>query len=92
MHPQDEPSEFYLFSYSFSSFSQKNKVKLMRTLLGYKNKKQKLYTHEGLIQQFKAEKIGQNVILIEAKKAAHFSAFFEKNKIPYSLKEVLIKQ
>jgi hypothetical protein len=92
MHPQEEAEEFYLFLYSFSAFSQKTKVKLMRSLLGYKNKKQKLYVHEGLLQLHDAEKLGQNVILIKAKKAAHFSSFFEKNKIPYTFKEVLIKQ
>mgnify|MGYP001560275073 CR=1 FL=1 len=83
---------FYLFTYSLSPLAQKAKVKTVRELLGYKNKKQKLYEHDGLLQEHSGEKIAQNVMLIPAEKAVPFVDYFRENKIPYAFKEVWMKE
>ncbi|MBI2139430.1 hypothetical protein HYU14_00785 [Candidatus Woesearchaeota archaeon] len=91
---QEEPhlKHFYLFTYSLAPLSQKAKVKAIRGLLGYKNKKQKLYEHDGLLQEHSGEKIAQNVLLLPAEKAVPFVDYFRENKIPYSFKELWMKE
>ena len=91
MQEQHNLKEFLLFSYTLSSLAQKEKVKALRDLQGYKNKKQKVYEHAGLIQQHEAEKIGSNALLVPAQKAMLFSKFFDDHKIPYTYKEVFMK-
>ena len=91
MQLQPQLREFFLFSYTLSSLDQKTKVKALRALQGYKNKKQKLYEHSGLLQQHAAEKIGTNALLVDAKKAIIFTKFFEDYKIQYDYKEVLMQ-
>ncbi|MBI2138755.1 hypothetical protein HYU13_04150 [Candidatus Woesearchaeota archaeon] len=87
-----ELSHYYLFSYSLASLQQKAKVKVIRHLLGYKNKKGKLYEHKGIVQEHDAVKIAQNVLLVPAEQGVYFSQFFAQNKIPYELKEVWMKR
>ncbi|MDA1196965.1 MAG: hypothetical protein O2779_03315 [Nanoarchaeota archaeon] len=91
MQIQEQLKDFFLFTYTLSSLQQKVKVKALRELQGYKNKKQKVYEHTGLIQQHAAEKIGTNALLVGAKKAIIFTKFFEDYKIHYEYKEVLMK-
>jgi len=80
-----------LLTYSLAKLSQKDKVRVLRELLGYSNKKEKTYHHKGLIGAHQAEKIAQNVLLVPSLKAAHFISFFEQNKVAYTFREVQIK-
>ena len=64
---------------------------MLRDLLGYTNKKEKTYHHQGLIEAHQAEKLAQNVLLVLSAKAAHFISFFERNKVPYEFREVQVK-
>ena len=81
-----------LVFYTLKYLPQKEKVKVLRELNGYKEKKQgKEYEHNGLVQKTKAEKLGSNVILIPISSFAEFQNFFSKNNIGIRIKEVWAK-
>ncbi|MBI2576876.1 hypothetical protein HYV84_06675 [Candidatus Woesearchaeota archaeon] len=80
-----------LLTYSLAKLSQKEKVRILRELLGYSNRKEKVYHHEGLIEAHHAEKIAQNVLLVPSLKAARFISFFGQNKVAYEFREVQAK-
>ena len=91
MQKNIELKQFVLCSYDIAKVTQKTKVKLLRKLYGYKNKKKKTYHHEGLTQTHQAEKINSGVLLIPAEKAHFFSTLFQQHHIPFTLKEVFIQ-
>ena len=66
-----------LIFYTLKYLPQKNKVKVLRKLKGYKEKKHgKEYSHQGLVQKLNAEKLGSNVILVPIHNYAQFQNFF----------------
>jgi len=81
-----------LIFYTLKSLSQKDKVKVLRGLQGYKEKKSgKLYVHEGLVQKLNSEKLGSNVILVPIENYVEFQNFFSKNNINIEVKEAWLK-
>ncbi|MFH1641901.1 MAG: hypothetical protein ABIC04_03295 [Nanoarchaeota archaeon] len=81
---------YAMFVYNFSRRSQKEKVKYIRKLLGYKNIKSKTYMHKGLIDETNAKKIAQNVILVPFENSIVISNFFKD--IDTEVKEVWLKE
>src|SRR3989338_3331513 len=58
-----------LFSFSFAHLRQKEKMRLLRKLAGYRQKQgKKLYEHKGLVAELGGTKAG-NTILVPAEKA-----------------------
>ena len=80
----------YMFVfYTLKYLSQKDKVKVLRQLQGYKeNKYGKQYEHDGLVQKFNAEKIGSNVILVTVNIVVELQNFFTNNIVTIDLKEI----
>ncbi|MBI2545802.1 hypothetical protein HYV81_01340 [Candidatus Woesearchaeota archaeon] len=89
---QQELRHFMLFTYSLSSKPQKDKVKILRELLGYREKKGKAeYRHEGMLQKNYSQKLGSNVLLVPAGFAMYFSNYFNQHKVPFEVREVWMK-
>ena len=81
-----------LIFYTLKYIPQKEKVKVLRDLNGYKEKKHgKEYHHSGLVQKAYAEKLGSNVILVPIGSFADFQNFFSKNNIGIRIREVWTK-
>ena len=81
-----------LILYTLKSLPQKDKVRVLRGLQGYSEKKQgKLYEHKGLVQKFEAEKLGSNVILVTINTFSEFQNFFSENNIKIGVREVWVK-
>ena len=81
-----------LILYTLKSLPQKEKVRVLRELNGYSEKKQgKTYEHKGLVQKLEAEKLGSNVILVSINNFAEFQNFFSKNNVKIEVKEVWVK-
>ena len=81
-----------LILYTLKSLSQKEKVKVLRRLQGYREKKKgKVYEHKGLVQKFEAEKLGSNVILVPINNFSEFQNFFSENNIKIGVREVWVK-
>jgi predicted nucleotidyltransferase len=83
----------YMIYYSLSNLDRKEKMKLIRNLLGYsirKNKKE--YKQEGLLKEKAGTKIGQNVILIDKENLMEIKELLSRFKVKYKIMEVWIKQ
>ena len=81
-----------LISYTLKYLPQKEKVKVLRELTGYKEtKKGRLYEHSGLLQKLNGQKLGSNVILVPINNLAEIQNFFSKNNVKTELKETWIK-
>ena len=81
-----------LILYTLKSLLQKDKVKVLRGLQGYSEKKQgKVYEHKGLVQKFEGEKLGSNVILVPINTFSEFQNFFSENNIKIEVREVWVK-
>ncbi len=84
---------YALFIYSLKNLSQKIKVKAIRELFGYKDKKkEKIYEHRGLVDRTYSKKLAQNVILTPIIQKQYFDDFFKSNHIKYEVKEVWLKE
>jgi len=89
---KEELKHHVLFIYTFSNLSQKDKVKFIRELFGYKNiTKKKVYEHDGLVQKTSSKKLAQNVILAPISESIKLSDFFNSRNIKTTLKEVWLK-
>ncbi len=79
---------YFLIEYDLSKSKQKDKMKIIRRLLGYKLKRgKKIYEQKGLIEKFSAEKIS-NSILIDAMKYKEIYALLKKEKIPVKIRNL----
>jgi hypothetical protein len=84
--------QYVLIFYTLKYLPQKEKVKVLRELQGYNEKKYgKLYEHHGLVQKLDAEKLGSNVILAPINNFTKFQNFFSKNNVKVEVKEVWMK-
>ena len=84
--------EYALFSYSLKSLQPKDKVKVIRELFGYKDKKKsKTYYHKGLVEELRGRKFGANVILIPREHALTISNYFGARQLKVEILEVLLK-
>ena len=81
-----------LILYTLKYLPQKEKVRILRELMGYKEtKKGRLYEHSGLLQKLSSHKLGSNVILVPINNLAEIQNFFSKNNVKTELKEVWVK-
>jgi len=84
--------QYMLIFYTLKYLPQKEKVRILRELHGYTERKYgKLYEHNGLLQKLDAEKLGSNVILTQINNFTEFQNFFSKSNIKVEVKEVWIK-
>lgn len=89
---KEELRHCMLILYTIKHLPQKEKVKVLRELQGYSERKnKKLYEHKGLVQRLEAEKLGSNVVLVLIDKFTEFQNFFSKNNIKIEVKEVWVK-
>ncbi len=85
--------QYNLLIYSLKDLSQKKKVKVIRGLFGYKDKKiKKTYEHKGLVEKSYGKKLAQNVILVPIIQKQYFVNFFSSNNIKYEVKEVWLNE
>ncbi len=83
---------YMLVFYTLKYLPQKEKVKVLRELQGYSERKYgKSYKHSGLVQKFDARKLGSNVILVPVGGMVEFQNFFSKNDVKIEVKEVWLK-
>ena len=83
---------YMLIFYTLKYLPQKEKVKVLRELQGYNESKHgKQYEHKGLVQEFNAEKLGSNVILVPVNNFVEFQNFFSKNNVSIKVREVWSK-
>ena len=83
---------YMLIFYTLKLLPQKEKVKVLRELQGYKEKKHgKEYSHNGLVQKLDSQKLGSNVILVPINNYVEFQNFFSKNNIKVEVKEAWLK-
>ena len=84
--------QYMLIFYSLKYLPQKDKVKFLRKIQGYsERKKGKEYFHSGLIHKLKAEKLGPNVLLVSINSFMEFRNLFSKNNVSIRIKEVWLK-
>ena len=77
-----------IIQYEINKLKQKNKMKIIRELFGYKIKKnKKIYEKEGLIKRLKAEKINSG-ILTDKEGYKEVIEILKKKKVPYKIIEV----
>jgi len=89
---KEELKHYMLVFYTLKYLSQKEKVKVLRELKGYKETKQgKLYEHSGLLQEINGEKLGSNVIIIPIHNFTQIRDFFGNNNVKIDVKEVWLK-
>ena len=80
---------FVLISYALKDLNQKEKVKFLRELVGYREKKKgKLYEHAGILANVKEQKLGSNVILISIDELESIQNFFSRSNVKVQIKEV----
>ena len=89
---KEELKHHMLIFYTLKYLPQKEKVKVLRDLHGYKETKSgKLYEHSGLLQKLNGQKLGSNVILIPISNLVEIQNFFTKSNVKTELKEVWVK-
>ncbi|MBL7055684.1 hypothetical protein ISS07_02105 [Candidatus Woesearchaeota archaeon] len=85
-------NQYMIVSYTLKNISQKKKVKFLRKLQGYKEKKEKKeYSHEGLIQKLNAKKLGSNVILSPIENFSEIHNLLSSYNIKAEVKEAWMK-
>jgi len=79
---------YMLVSYTLKFLAQKDKVRVLRELKGYKEKKHgKVYEHQGLLHKLKAEKLSGNVLLVPMNNFTEIQNFFSKDNVKTEVKE-----
>ncbi len=78
-----------IFSFSISKLKPKNKVKILRNLYGYKErKKKKEYIHKGLLTDVNGIKLNPGTIMVPFNQHKKIYDFFGKNKVEFQIKEL----
>ena len=81
---------FVFIEYDLSKAKQKDKMKTIRRLFGYKIKKgKKIYEQKGILKEFNAEKI-QNSVLVDIGNYKKILIILKEQKIPVKVREVWI--
>lgn len=79
-----------LIEYDLTKIKQKEKVRVLRKLYGYRLKKgKKEYVQQGLASQVKGEKI-KNAFLVEISDYQRIIEFLKENKIPKKIREIWV--
>lgn len=82
---------FVLVNYTLKYLSQKEKVRVLRELCGYKEKKNgKAYNHAGIINK-PEQKLGSNVLFIPISEFENIQNFFSRNNVKIRIKEAWIR-
>lgn len=77
-----------LITYDISRLRQKDKMRIIRRLQGYKLKRgKKIYEQKGIIEQIKAEKLS-NAILIDREHYKKMIDLLRSNKVPLKIIEL----
>lgn len=77
-----------LLEYDITELKQKDKMKVIRALYGYKIKHgKKIYAQEGILKELKGERLS-NAILLNAGSHKKAIDFLSKNKIPIKVRRV----
>lgn len=80
--------KFVLIEYDLSKFKQKDKMRILRSLLGYKLKKgKKVYEQKGLVEKLNAEKIS-NSILVEIVNYKDIYNLLKKERVPLKIRNL----
>ncbi len=83
-----------LFTFALNKLSQQKKMKFIRDLYGYEQKKQdkkSVYKKQGMLEKLRGIKLSQNSILIPIEKTKEFREFFSKFKISLEVREVWVR-
>ena len=86
-----------LFTFSLNKLSQQKKMKFIRELYGYEQKKQNkknkknVYKKQGMLEMQGGIKLSQNSILIPIEKTKEFRELFSKFKITPEIREVWVR-
>lgn len=87
--PIKSGKKFVLIEYDLSKFKQKDKMRILRSLLGYKLKKgKKVYEQKGLIKKINAEKIS-NSILVEVINYKDIYNLLKKERVPVKIRNMV---
>ena len=83
--------KFVLMEYDLSKLKQKDKMKIIRSLSGYKLKRgKKVYEQMGLIEKLNAEKIS-NSILVDALNYKEIYNLLKKERIPVKIRSMIVE-
>ena len=83
-----------LFTFALNKLSQQKKMKFIRDLYGYEQKKsdkKSVYKKQGMLEKQGGIKLSQNSILIPIEKTKEFREFFSKFKISPEIREVWVR-
>jgi predicted nucleotidyltransferase len=83
-----------LFTFALNKLSQQKKMKFIRDLYGYKQKKpdkKTPYKKQGILESQGGIKLSQNSILIPIEKTKEFRELFSKFKITPEIREVWVR-
>lgn len=79
-------NHYLLFSYSLNNLKRKDKMRIIRTLLGYKLKKgKKEYIQKGILGKINGIKLASNVVLVPMNESIKLKKIFNENKINYKV-------
>ena len=77
-----------LIKYNTVKTKQKEKVRMLRKLLGYQSKKGKrVYKHQGLIEELHAEKLS-SALIIDVHASKEITTLLKEYKVPFTIKEM----
>ena len=77
-----------LIKYDTVKTKQKEKVRMLRKLLGYQSKKGKrVYKHQGLIEELHAEKLS-SALIIDVHASKEITTLLKEYKVPFTIKEM----
>ncbi|MBI5072616.1 nucleotidyltransferase domain-containing protein [Candidatus Woesearchaeota archaeon] len=76
-----------LISFETARLHQNQKMTLLRELYGYSTtKEKKVYTTQGIVEEFNGTKVGTNVLLIPFDHVSEMRTFFRKHKTSCAIK------
>lgn len=85
-------NHFVLINYKLSNLERKQKMKFIRELFGYNNlKKDKKYSHQGIIESIGGKKLSTNSLLIPISEVKIIKEIMKKYNVTPLIKEIWIK-
>lgn len=88
---EQKNKNYILLSYDASKLKQKEKMKVIRKLFGYKLKKRKkVYSQKGLLEELNAKKLS-NTILVNIENYKKILDFLRQNKVYTKISEIWLE-
>ncbi|MBL7160116.1 MAG: nucleotidyltransferase domain-containing protein [Candidatus Aenigmarchaeota archaeon] len=85
-------NHYALFTYSLIKLKQKNKMKILRKLFGYKLKKgRREYKQTGFIEDIGGKKVGKNSLLVPVEESKKLRDLLNSFKITPEIREVWMR-